>query len=298
MSRFNRNRRARTKGRSGYIPYLVIASILLFLETVNPGVPRQIRAYAGDIVSPVLSLLEQPIRGLQSGLERLAGVSDIYLENQDLRDENDRLRQWRDAALSLSSENERLRRILRAPGREITPAGTGRVIGVGGGAFERSVIVDLGSRDKIRRNLPVVDDAGVVGRVIYTGYLTSRVLLVTDLNSRVPVRVDGSGQLGMVEGQNEAFMRLTYLPKDYRPSVGDRILTSGHGGSFPPDVPIGRVISVEGDIVLVDPVGLLDRLDFVKILDYRPPPPEAEPFDAPETVPGIEDALVSEGGEG
>lgn len=281
LTNLGRGSRRPLKGGAAYIPYLAVSLFLLASEALIPGVPLKIRAYAGDIVAPILFVLEQPVRAVQAGLERLAGASDIYLENQDLRDENDRLRQWREAALALSRENERLRAIVRAPGREVTPVGTGQVVGIGGGAFERSVILNLGGRDGVRRNLPVLDDVGVVGRIIYVGHLTSRVLLVTDLNSRVPVRMEGTGALAIIEGQNEPLMRLTYLSSEQRPKVGDRVLTSGHGGIFPPDLPIGRVVALTETDILVEPVGLLGRLDILKVLDYLAPPPEALPYDGP-----------------
>ncbi len=260
------------RGREVLWLYLFIAVTLLVFEGVGQGLPRQIRAYANDVVSPVLRLLEQPIRAVQAGLERIAGVSDIYLENETLRDENDRLRQWREAAMQLSRENERLRVMLKVPGREVPPAATARVIGVGGGAFERSVLISAGATDNVRRNLPVVDESGVIGRTIQVGRWTSRVLLVTDLNSRVPVRLERTGDLAIAEGQNEPFLLLRFLPEEVNVRVGDRLLTSGHGGAFPPDLPVARVSDVTGDLIRLEPLGILGKLDYVRVLDYRAVP--------------------------
>lgn len=259
-------------GRGAFWMYLLVTLALLGLEIAGSRVPHQVRAYANDIVSPILTLLEQPIRAVQGGLERIAGVSDIYLENETLRDENERLRQWREAAMQLSRENERLRAMLKVPGREAPPEATARVIGVGGGAFERSVIVGAGGADGIRRGSPVVDEAGVVGRVIQVGRWTSRVLLVTDLNSRVPVRLERTGDLAIAEGQNESFLRLRFLPVGVQVRVGDRLITSGHGGAFPPDLPVARVAEVVDDFILLEPVGLLGKMDYVRVMAYDPVP--------------------------
>ncbi|WP_262691170.1 rod shape-determining protein MreC [Kordiimonas aestuarii] len=254
--------------------YMVLAVVLLGLEATGQGLPSQLRAYANDFVSPVLRLLEQPIRAVQAGLERIAGVGDIYLENQTLRDENDRLRQWREAAMQLSRENERLRQMLKVPGREVPPAATARVIGVGGGAFERNVLISAGISDGVRRNLPVVDESGVIGRTIQVGRWTSRVLLVTDLNSRIPVRLERTGDLAIAEGQNEAFLMLRFLPEEIVIREGDRLLTSGHGGVFPPDLPVARVSEVGEGYVRLDPLGILGKLDYVRVLDYHAVPDE------------------------
>ncbi len=246
------------------------------LELFGSGVPSQIRAIASDIVSPVLSTLERPVRIAQSGLERLAGVSDIYQENEDLRGENERLKQWRQAAMQLSRENETLRKILKVPKREIPPAATARVIGVGGGSFERSILTNAGQGDGVKNSQPVVDENGLIGRVIQVGYLTSRVLLITDLNSRVPVRLERTGDVAIAEGQNEAYLRLQYLAKNIHVEIGDRVITSGHGGVFPPDLPVARVSHIDGDYIFLEPVGLLGRLDHVRIMAYSTLPETAD----------------------
>jgi len=266
--------RRHARGRRSFWVYTAIAITFILLETFGSGVPVQIRAFANDIVGPVLSLLERPVRAVQGGLERLAGASDIYVENQKLRAENDLFRQWKEAALQLSRENERLRLILKAPKREILPAATARVIGVGGGTFERSVLVSAGSGDNVEPNFPVEDENGLIGRVLHVGYLTSRILLITDLNSRIPVRLERTGALAIAEGQNEAFLRLRFLPKEAEVKVGDRILTSGHGGLFPPDMPVARVSEIDGEFIYLQPLGLLGTLDYVRIMAYRAIPDE------------------------
>ena len=256
------------------------------LEIFGPGFPRQVRGYANDVAAPVLLVLAGPIRAAQSGMERVAGVSDIYLENQTLRDENGKLRQWREAAQRLLQENEQLRQILKVPQREIAPIATAHVIGVGGGAFERSVLINAGSGDGVAANLPVVDEMGLVGRTIEVGYWTTRALLITDLNSRVPVRLERTGDVAIAVGLNEPFMHLRFLAANSGVQVGDRIITSGHGGLFPPDVPVGQITEINDDVLMVRPLSSLESLDFVRVMDYRPLPPDVKQPTADGPVPG------------
>lgn len=265
------------RGRDAFWLYMGLAIALYALELFGSGVPRQVRGYANDLATPVLSLLNEPIQILQSGLERVAGVGDIYLENQELRDENDRLRQWREAAQRLIVENERLRQILKVPEREVPPLATAAVIGVGGGAFERSVLINAGSTESVDSNLPVVDELGLVGRTIEVGLMTTRVLLITDLNSRVPIRLERTGDVAIAEGLNEAFMRMRFLAVDSSVQIGDRVVTSGHGGLFPPDIPVAEVTGIIEDFIELTPISSLSTLDFVRVMDYRPLPPEQDP---------------------
>lgn len=280
-----RFRRA-ARGRDAFWLYMVIALVLLALEVFGSGVPRQIRGYANDLAAPVLALLKEPIDAAQAGLERVAGVGDIYLENEELRDENGRLRQWREAAQRLILENERLRQILKVPQREIPPLATASVIGIGGGAFERSVLINAGTNENVATNLPVVDELGLIGRTIEVGFLTARVLLITDLNSRVPIRMERTGDVAIAEGLNEAFMRLRFLPVDGVVQVGDRVVTSGHGGLYPPDVPVALVTAIEDDFIQLTPLSKLEALDFVRVMDYRPLPPEQPSEEMPQNGGG------------
>ena len=99
--------------------YAFVALVLLVMEWQRSTLPAEIRGLAGDVVSPVLRLLAAPIGAAQSGIERLAGVSSIYLENDALKEENARLKQWREAARQLGQENVHLRRLLNSPKKEI-----------------------------------------------------------------------------------------------------------------------------------------------------------------------------------
>lgn len=256
---------------------MTLALVLLVLETFGPGVPRRIKGYVTDLASPVLVLLEGPVRGVQAGIERIAGVSDIYLENQDLRDENAKLRQWREAAQRLLLENERLRSILKVPLQEIPPLATAHVIGMGGGGFERNVLINAGSKDGLSGDMPVIDEIGLVGRTIEIGYWTTRVLLITDFSSRVPVRLERTGDVAIAEGLNEPFLRLRFLTAEADVRIGDRVVTSGHGLLFPPDLPVAQVASIEDDIILLTPLTSLEALDYVRVMNYRPLPPEVNP---------------------
>jgi len=286
------------RGRRSFWAYTVIASTFLILEAFASFIPGRVKSIASDVAAPVLSILEQPITAIQQGLERLAGVSDIYVENETLRVENERLKQWREAALQLARENEKYRDILKAPGREVPTAATGRVVGTSGGAFEQSVVIDVGTSHGVKKDLPVVDDGGVVGRIIGTGYFSSRVLLVTDVNSHVPVRLERTGDLAIIEGTNGMPLDVRYLLPTVELQLGDRFLTSGHGGLFPPDLPVAVVSSVAGENVLVNATGALNQLDFLKVLDYQAKMPEEELVDPKDADEPVGEAIEQGGSDG
>jgi len=135
--------------------------------------------------------------------------------------------------------------------------------------YLRSLTVHAGSENGVERGQAAVAGEGLVGRVSEVGSRTARVLLVTDLNSRVPVIVQGSQQRALLTGDNSERPCLRYLDAGAGIEVGDRVVTSGQGGVFPPGLPVGIVASLDGEAPRVELYVELSRLEYLRIVDYR-----------------------------
>ena len=129
-------------------------------------------------------------------------------------------------------------------------------------------MVNAGSENGVTRGQAAMTGEGLAGRVSEVGTRAARVLLITDLNSRVPVVVDGTRQRAILAGDNSARPSLRYRDADGMVRVGDRIITSGEGGVFPPGLPVGVVASVDGEAPRVEPYAALSRLDYLRLVDY------------------------------
>jgi rod shape-determining protein MreC len=108
----------------------------------------------------------------------------------------------------------------------------------------------------------------LVGRVSEAGARAARILLITDLNSRVPVVVEGSQQRAVLAGDNSERPSLRYLEADSAIRIGDRIITSGQGGIFPPGLPVGVVAALDGGLARIEPYAELSRVDYLRLVDY------------------------------
>ena len=117
----------------------------------------------------------------------------------------------------------------------------------------------------------VINNEGLTGRVVSAGQHSARILLLTDLNSRIPVIMESSREKAVLAGDNTPHPRLKFLAVDARVNVGDRIVTSGQGGVFPPGLPVGVVSLVSEERALVQPYVNWDRLEHVTVLDYTLP---------------------------
>jgi len=218
-------------------------------------------------VAPVLDALSRPIGVANDLIEHGRNVYGLALENRTLREENARLMQWQAVARQLEAENAVLRNLTGFVPETAATEVSARVIGASGGAYVRSVLVAAGARHGVRKGQAAVAGAGLAGRVTEVGDRSARVLLITDLNSRIPVVVESSRDQAILAGDNSDRPRLDYLRANARVSPGDRVVTSGIGGIFPPGIPVGVVVGTDGGLRVQPPIDW-DRLEFLRLVDF------------------------------
>jgi rod shape-determining protein MreC len=241
------------------------------------------RMLVADAVVPLLDAAARPVHTANEIADNVRGLLAVHAENVRLREQNNMLMHWQQVARNLEAENRALRDTARATTEESFTYVTARVVADAGGAFVRSVLVAAGARDGIAKGHTALSPDGLVGRVGEVGERSARVLLLTDLNSHVPVMIEGSRDRAIVDGDNSDLPRLVFLSSGARPQLGDRIVTSGHGGVFPPGLPVGVVVQNGEQGVRVKPYVDFHRLDYLRVVDYgtggtlpmAAPPPQA-----------------------
>ncbi|MEX1148248.1 MAG: rod shape-determining protein MreC [Sphingomonadales bacterium] len=259
--------------------FVVVSVVLLVVGRVEPRFLERARELATDGAAPILDLASRPVGAATDLTVWVENIIYLHRENQRLRIENERLHDWQTAAETLAVENERLRVLAGLNGAEAGEVTTARIIGQAGGKFVQSVLINAGTRDGVARNQTVADGNGVLGRIISVGRHSARVLLVNDLNSRIPVKILPDGVNAILIGDNRRDPQITFLPAETEINPGDWVVTTGHGGTFPPDMAVGRILETVGSrMPRVRLNADLDRLDYVRVLSYAPPPnPDSGP---------------------
>jgi rod shape-determining protein MreC len=248
---------------------LVALSIgLMVLGKAEAPLVDRVRMSVTDAFAPILDAASRPVATISEFVDRTTALLDVYEENARLREENDRLLRWQTAARNLETENRSLREIARFVPEEAVSFVSARVVADAGGAFVRSVLVIAGSRDGVAKGQTAVTGEGLVGRVGDLGERSARILLLTDFNSQVPVIIESSRERAILNGDNSDRPKLLHLAVTARPQVGDRVVTSGHGGVFPPGLPVGVIVSVGDTGIRVKPHVEFHRLDHVRLIDY------------------------------
>lgn len=251
------------------LPVLLLTSIMLILlGKADVLLLDRVRVALSDASAPLLDALAQPAATVAGSVQKVEDLAALYRQNVQLREENARLLQWHQAALRLEADNTALRRLTKlVPDNPISYIAA-RVVADLGGAFVRNVLINAGRRDGVARGQAAATGEGLVGRVSEVGEGTARVLLLTDLNSHVPVMLERTHERAMLEGDNTDQPRLIFLQAKSEAKPGDRIVTSGSGGVFPPGLPVGVVAAADSAVGRVEPFAELARLEIVRVIDY------------------------------
>lgn len=253
----------------GLISFIfVIAAVgTLIFSAVDPQRVSVVRTSVADAVVPVLGTVTKPFQSAILFVRNISGLSELQAENARLAQENLRLREWYQTALLLEAENKSLRELLHV---RVDPENrfiTAQILADSGNTFVKSLLVAAGNEDGAQKGQAVISGEGVIGRIVESGNRVSRVLLLTDINSRVPVLVEDSRQHAILAGQNDVNPALVHLPPGSEIKNGARIITSGYGGIFPHGLPVGRVIIGEDGVYRVQLFADFDRLLHVRIVD-------------------------------
>ncbi|WP_371157406.1 rod shape-determining protein MreC [Jannaschia sp. 2305UL9-9] len=249
---------------------VVLMGLTLLWRIDNPRAER-IRAGLIDRVVPSFEWALAPVTWMGRLIEDFEGYARVYEQNQELRRELQRMQVFREAAIQLEQENARLLDLNKVRLSPDLTYVTGVVLTDSGSPFRRSVLLNIGADAQVLDGQAAMDGLGLVGRIAGVGARTARVILLTDGNSRIPVTIQPSGKRAILAGDTTAAPALEFVenPEDVR--AGDRIVTSGDGGVFPPDLLVGQVVRATDGRLRVRLAADTGRLEFLRVLRTREP---------------------------
>ena len=251
------------------LPVLIAAAFgLMLLGKADTLLAERARMALADALAPLYGVLAEPLSNARAGIDNGRQMLTIYEDNARLRDENERLRRWQSVALALDAENATLKANLSWVPDPTPSYVTARVVADAGGVYARAVLLSVGPNHSIIKGQIALDDRGLVGRVTELGSRSARVLLLTDMNSRIPVILEGSRARALLSGTNGARPRLMFWPEGVQPVEGERVVTSAEANAFPAGLPVGVVHYTANNVAEVEPLARLDRLEVVRLFDY------------------------------
>ena len=257
------------------ITLVMLVSILLLFFAIwridNPRIER-LRADVIDTIIPHFEWVLRPATWAGRVLENFQSYQALYQQNQELNRELQKMKSWKEAALQLEQENARLLDLNNLRQDPTLTHVSGIVIADSGSPFRQSVLLNVGAQDGIRDGWPAMDGLGLVGRISGVGQETSRVILLTDNASRIPVIIQPSGQRAFVSGDNSNAPLIDFLEDADAVRPGDRISTSGDSGVLPAGLLIGQLALDPNSRLRVRLSADYERLEFLRVLRTSAPP--------------------------
>ena len=261
------------------VAVFVTVVLVLILGSGNPTAMRAAQSAFLGLLSPFLrsgSSLERKFNALREGLK---SIDELEHENRMLRLSNRELSATNQTLRGMEAENARLRKALdyraKAPFRLLSA----RIIGRDTSTWFNQIMIDRGSEDGIRRDMPVLTEDGLVGKTTTVSDHTSVVILISDENCKVAASVENSREQGIVRGERASsastpLVSLFFLSKQAGLSPGQKVMTSGVGGVFPPGIQLGaveefKVRQLDGMAALIPSVDLATLQDVFVVMGDR-----------------------------
>jgi rod shape-determining protein MreC len=217
---------------------------------------------------PIARVVSMPLNLMVGMVVNFQELVDAKNKNIMLMKENEQLKSLYIKSLNIHQENKQLKEILKYVGLRSTKFLVARLIAHPYQTYSRNVFIDSGVNVGVKEGDIVTGNNALIGRVEQVSDNKSRVLLATDINSRIPVIVSGARTKGILAGNNSNVMEILYLEKSHHITIGDMVFTSGDGDALPPGLLIGVVTKVDKDSAQVEMVENVKNLDVVSVINY------------------------------
>ena len=245
---------------------LILLSSLIFALDVSALKPIKIlRSLLNDGVYRISAISSSPIKFSGTVKDFFITHIFVYKENRKLKTELEELKNKDFQTLYLQTANKRLQDIIQLEKKSAFTTIAAKVILDKNSPYLNSVIINRGSSSRIKLGMPVLSEGNLVGRVVEVNFLSARILLLNDLNSKIPVMISPKGSQAILSGRGEDKPKLEYLPEKFELSDKNLVFTSGKDGIFFEGIPVGNAVS-EGNKIKVKLFSDPNQVSFVNVI--------------------------------
>ena len=234
--------RRETQQRFSLLVLILLSIFLIFLEKIEIKPLNYFRSFVKDTIYRGSEIVSYPSRTFGNSINFINKHINLNKEYEILKKENETLKNQSLNQDFLILENSKLKKVIDEQVSFFSNLVSSRVMIDKQSPYLNSFIINSGSNKNIKKGMEVLDGKNFVGRIVDVNFFSSRVLLVSDLNSRIPVTIEPSGHQAILVGQGKLQPILHYLPENHKVKQGNTVFTSGKEGIFSPGIPIGEVI--------------------------------------------------------
>lgn len=253
-----------------FFPLALLSLSLIFIGfgTFQNPFLNQFKMALQETVAPIVQAISSPIRYGKKVYNTGISFLNTYKENNHLKKEIEQLKNWRNIALQLQTEQQSLKELLNYKPPFKSTSVTAKVLMDNGNRFVKSLLIQAGLNQGVSKGDIAMTSDGVLGRVVEVGTDASRLMLLTDYASRVPVIIGQEKIHAILSGDGSQQPKITSLPEDTTISVGDIVLTSGEVGVYPSGLGIGIISKIEQGDIKVRLFEEDDWPEFVQLVNF------------------------------
>ena len=253
-----------TKQRFSLFALVVLSVLLLFIDKIDTKPLNYFRSIVKDTIYRGSVIVSLPTESMGSLAGKVRDHVNLYGEFAQLEEENKKLKNKISETDYLKLENTQLRKLISEKSGEISNLVSARVMLDKQSPYLNSFIINSGTNSKIKNGMAVLDGENFIGRIVDVNFFSSRVLFISDLNSKIPVVVEPTGHQAILSGHGKKNPTLEYLPEKHNVLDGNKVYTSGKEGIFSAGMPIGEAVIADGQIEVVL-FSDLNQITFVNI---------------------------------
>ena len=245
---------------------LILLSLFIFVLDISELKPIKIlRSLLNDGVYRISAVSSSPIKFSGTVKDFFITHIFVYKENRKLKIELERLKNKDFQTLYLQTENKKLQDIIQLEKKSAFTTIAAKVILDKNSPYLNSVIINKGSSSRVKLGMPILSEGNLIGRVVEVNFLSARILLLNDLNSKIPVMISPKGSQAILSGRGESKPKLEYLPEKFELSDKNLVFTSGKDGVFFEGIPIGKAM-FEDDKIKVKLFSDPNQVSFVNVV--------------------------------
>ena len=255
--------------KSLYFGLIIITFLIMLIGKADLAIIKKINIIISDLSSPIVSSISNQTKIISNSFNYLSNTASLKEENKNLHLENMKLKKYKILSNMYESENLLLKNQLNLVPQEIPNFITVRAISAPGNVFAHSLLINSGRKVGIEKGNAVLFNGIFIGQIVSVGNNSSRVLLISDVNSMIPVVVSNNRIPSILTGENLILPSLKFLPNNVKLNHGSIVQTSGHGGLLPTGLPIGTVVKHSPEKYYVKPLIDLNLIDYLQVLLWR-----------------------------
>ena len=257
------------KQRFSLVGLIFFSITLIILSNLNFAAIKFVKSGINEIIYRISFIASIPEREIQKSVKLINEHFSMYSDYKNMENRIKKLENDKYNTSFLKSENSRLKRLIDEYITESEEL-VAKVLLDKDSPFLKSIIVNKGSKDNVIIGMAVLDENYLVGKIVEVNYSTSRALLISDLNSKIPVIIEPGNTQSILSGSGKNHGELQYFKSSSDISNNNIVFTSGSGGIFKAGIPIGKIInSEENKNYKTIFFSNLNQLTFVKLVTYE-----------------------------